>query len=263
MRNGDSASSRSSVTPQGFPEYPAYAGRYKILDLMKLQFSKIAKNARREFSGLMARPKIEFHEEWRFHPGKTNRQFRREWFNNHKGRFIASEHKRHFVLTSRPGPGPLTKSAIYLRKEADRTAKAAARLERSNLAKKGTEGPPRPARVSEVLRDSVRTTSKTSSSQPAYLPPQKRPAPRDVVIPAQRAHIDRVEDGYIFFVTPGGKTRYSRLVDYEFDMPPPKELWAKYKYFYRTRGRWRVSKHHPIGNEESVITDWLSRVSPG
>lgn len=253
----------SKPGPTQFPEYPSYMGRYKILDLMKLQFSRIAKDERRKFSSLMARPKLEFKEEWRFHPSKTNRQFRREWYNNHRGRFIASEHKRTFVLSARPGPGPLTKSALYLRKQADRTAKQAVVRERKNLRAKRTEGPVRPARADPVLRSSVALTSKTSSGSAAYLPPHKRPKIRDPVIPAQRAQFDCIHEGYIYLITPGGKTRSLKLHEYHFEEPPPKELWAKYKYFYRTRGRWRVSEHNPIGNEATIITEWLSRASPG
>jgi hypothetical protein len=45
-----------------------------------------------------------------------------------------------------------------------------------------------------------------------------------------------------------------------FNRPPPKsgETWKKYWYFFRTRGVWKPSEHHPYGDEIPVITDWLN-----
>lgn len=34
-----------------------------------------------------------------------------------------------------------------------------------------------------------------------------------------------------------------------YTRPPPIKKWDKYWYFYRTRGLWRVSEHHPYGDE--------------
>jgi hypothetical protein len=249
-------------TPVGFPTYPEYAGRYKILDLMKLQFSKIAKNARREFSGLMARPKVEFHTEYRFSTNMTNREFRRNWFNNHKGRFIASEHKRHLVFTSRPGPGPLVKAAKYLRQQADKSAKAKLRREKSNMRSKGTEGPLRPARADGVLRDSVQLTSKPST----YVVPQRRKG--HVNDPDPKGRYKAQEKRLMFTHQDSiSHTAYTRAlcgvvrsdgVDY-YTKPPPESHWGKYWYFYRKYGRWRVSVHHPYGDEEEAIKKWTQR----
>jgi len=240
-------------TPVGFPVYPAYAGRYKILDLMKLQFSRIAKDARRQFAGLMARPKVEFHVEHRFDTNITNREFRRRWYRNHRGRFIASEHRRFPVYTARPGPGPLTKSALYLRKEADKSAKRASRIERSNMRAKRTEGPIRPARAGEVLRDSVTHTSKTSRredtpSSSLGQPKKSQPAK------AGRGHFDH---GYGLFYHRllGGQTHAVRL-DFPPSLVDPK--WLKYNYFYRTRGYWHVSEHHPYGDEREKLLRFLN-----
>jgi len=52
------------------------------------------------------------------------------------------------------------------------------------------------------------------------------------------------------------KTDYLR----PFVDPPPMrgEHWKKYWYFYRKRGVWRPSEHHPYGDEEPVISNWLN-----
>jgi hypothetical protein len=44
-----------------------------------------------------------------------------------------------------------------------------------------------------------------------------------------------------------------------FTLPPPEGggYWKKYWYFYRTRGEWRPSEHHPYGDEIPVIENWL------
>jgi len=239
-------------TPVGFPVYPAYAGRYKILDLMKLQFSRIAKDARRQFAGLMARPKVEFHVEHRFDTNLTNREFRRRWYRNHRGRFIATEHRRFPVYTARPGPGPLTKSALYLRKEADKDAKRLARSERSKLRANGAEGPPRPARAAGVLRDSVTSTSKTSrgSDSKPRLVPRKGNSLRF----AEHAHADP-QYGYFYHRLLGGQTHSVR-----FDFPPSlvDKSWLKYNYFYRVRGYWHTSEHHPYGDEREKLLRFLN-----
>jgi len=237
-----------------FPTYPAYAGRYKILDLMKLQFSRIAKDARRQFAGLMQRPKVVFHEEWRFSRDMTNREFRRRWYRNHRGRFIASEHPRYWVLTSRPGPGPLVKSAIYLRKQADKEAQKAAKVEREKLRANRTEGPPRPARADPVLRSSVTLTSKPSKPKQSQASrPNASSARAQEAIPAMKAHIG--SDGVVYQRYLGGLA----LNGVKFYAPPPKESWRKYWFFFRHQGFWRISDHHPYGDEGAIITEWLNK----
>jgi hypothetical protein len=38
-----------------------------------------------------------------------------------------------------------------------------------------------------------------------------------------------------------------------YTRPPPVKDWSKYWYFYRKRGRWRVSEHHPYGDEDLYL----------
>lgn len=51
----------------------------------------------------------------------------------------------------------------------------------------------------------------------------------------------------------GGKSytvgRYGNYDDTWMYRPPPVKDWSKYWYFYRKRGRWNVSEHHPYGDE--------------
>jgi len=243
-----------SSDPGVFPVYPAYAGRYKIMDLMKLQFSRIAKDARRQFAGLMERPKVVFRETWRFSRSMTNREFRRRWYRNHRGRFIASEHPRYWVYTASPGPGPLVKSALYLRKQADKEAQKAAKDERMKLRAKRTEGPPRPARVDPVLRDSVTLTSKPSKPKVPSAPnaPRKEAPVLHDSMRAMKAHIG--SDGVVYQRYLGGLA----LNGVKFTSPPPVNHWKKYWFFYRNQGFWRISDHHPYGDEAPIITDWLN-----
>jgi len=235
-----------------FPKYPFYMGKYQILDLMKLQFSRIAKDYRRTFAGLMTRPKIEFVESYRFDTNISNREYRRRWYRNHNGRFIASEHKKHLVLTARPGPGPLVKSAMYLKRHNEYVTRRATASERKNLRKERKSIPPR--------IDAVSTQK--------YVVPGRRKAVSNGQAPFIGARIIRKGDERMgvrsqydpeynryWIHVPGGLTRPS-FQNYFLD-PPPRKDWVKYSYFYRKHGRWRPSEHHPYEDEDIAIERWL------
>jgi len=107
-----------------------------------------------------------------------------------------------------------------------------------------------------------------------YVIPQRRPAVKLSVsdAAAKRINIARRlqnQDQRVLMTTFqfDAGTTYSRPVggmnkaDYHgpYHIPPPKDgrSWKKYWYFFRKRGSWRPSEHHPYGDEEPVITNWL------
>lgn len=227
---------------------PSYLkGRYQILDLLKLQFSKLSKKERPKFFGLMERPKLEFRTESRFDPGITNREFRRRWSRDRKGPFCAEKIPRHTVFTARPGPGPLVKAEKFLRKQ---EYKMALRHHRQSRALRDREGPaagPLPPYRSSFQGTGDKRPERgfTVSKARSGVKPDKRVLLKTHSTPGS-------SDVYTSFV--GGKS----IKDMTFTEPPPGH-WRKYWYFYRTRGYWRVSEHHPYGDEVPIITDWLVR----
>lgn len=228
-------------------EAPSYLkGRYEILDLLKLQFSKLSKKERPKYFGLLERPKVEFRTEARFDPSITNREFRRRWSRAGKGPFHADKMPRYTVFTARPGPGPLVKAEKFLRKQEYKLALRQHRQSRGTRDRFGPAAGPLPPYRSSFQGTGKRpergfTVSKTNTG---------RKKPDRVLV---QTHSTPNQSG-VYTSLVGGKT----VEDMTFTTPPPGH-WKKYWYFYRTRGYWRVSEHHPYGDEEPVITDWLIR----
>lgn len=229
---------------------PAYAGRYEVLSLLKLQFSKLSKNERARFLGLMERPKVSFRTEQRFDPAIPNREFRRRWHSANKGPFLASERKRFTVFTSRPGPGPLVKTEKALRKKRQADAIRHLRNERWKRDRNGpAAGPLPPYRDNPSAKRGERPPSTPTRSSGRTQWRRENAGNRILMM----SH--RTPDGRDYTGPVGGRRRIEDMV---FTTPPPAG-WRKYWYFYRTRGYWRISEHHPYGDEIPVITDWLER----
>jgi hypothetical protein len=93
-------------------------------------------------------------------------------------------------------------------------------------------------------------------SQDPYIPPQKRKV-RPVKAERRRQRAARiVEDsvsGNSYLNIVGGKT-------FTIKDPPPKRDWKKYWYFFRKRGEWKFSEHHPYGDEIDWFTSVESRI---
>jgi hypothetical protein len=49
----------------------------------------------------------------------------------------------------------------------------------------------------------------------------------------------------------------------DFTRPPPVWAWGKYWYFYRKRGRWRVSEHHQRGDEDILLKEVIPDIDVG
>jgi len=243
---------------------PRYTVRYEVCDLVKLAFSRGSKEMRAKLLGLMERPKLVFRDEWRFNTSMSNREFRRDWHRRGMGPFHATEHKRKFVLTARPGPGPLVKGAKFLHKEEQKAsirAREAARRRRD--ANGPAEGPLPPGRSKARLTPvRVDPASRRGVSTPGLV------AGRGFT--AARKPDGGFEDCKVLMMTHGVPSACSfsgpvgglRITDLYFTSPPPLH-WKRYWYFYRTNGRWRASEHHPYGDEEPLITQWLmTRLTP-
>jgi len=80
--------------------------------------------------------------------------------------------------------------------------------------------------------------SKSSSSE--KMGKAVRPFKKDRKLAVKLQHT--AESSYFRVI--GGPT-----YTYRADRPPPKGEWKKYWYFFRKKGRWRPSEHHPYGDE--------------
>jgi len=89
-------------------------------------------------------------------------------------------------------------------------------------------------------------------------------SPSKYVIPARREtrEVQPVKAGgkraVHLHVDPVHRESYFRVIGgltytYHPDRPPPKREWTKYWYYFRKRGLWRPSEHHPYGDEKSII----------
>jgi len=68
-----------------------------------------------------------------------------------------------------------------------------------------------------------------------------RPKARDRLAKVHRRGGDTLKDNL------GG------LVTFNGNVPPPNQRWVKYCYYYRKRGYWQPSEHHPYGDENVYI----------
>jgi len=243
-------SSQNQGVPRVGENVPRYVGQYKVLDLLKLQFSKLSKKERAQFSSLMERPKLEFRDEWRFNTSCSNREFRRRWHQAGKGPFHASEHTKKWVLSARPEPGPLVKAAKFLRKREQARALAHKRKASSVLDRNGPASGPLPPYRGDEHRLAHLASKKDGSSSLGKTKVRSR-QPVGVKRIMMMTHM---AEGHTYSGPVGG----TRISDLWFTAPPPVSRWKKYWYFYRTYGQWRPSEHHPYGDEVPVIRNWLS-----
>lgn len=245
-------------TPTSGALVPRYVTRYKILDLLKLQFSKEAKSMRKKFFGLMKRPELIFKTNLRFSSNYSNREFRRKWHKAGKGPFHASDHKKLTILTARPSYGPLVKAAKYLRKkELQGALRAKERAVKVRDVHGPSSGPLPPYRGSEYSNAHVQNRNDGSSKSAPKKPKHVRNFRADRVLMMTHG-VEGVPGSF------SGPVGGIRLCDTYFTKPPPRDTWKKYWYFYRTYGHWHPSEHHPYDDEIPIITNWLKdQVNPG
>lgn len=126
-----------------------------------------------------------------------------------------------------------------------------------------TFGPPGPSapvlKPVQVVETTtlVRTPAVKYSVRDAVLKRQKLLLKKSRLEHDDKIAMQTFHDGRDSYSSPtGGLTR----ADYgPYKLPPPKDgrSWKKYWYFFRKRGEWLPSEHHPYGDEIPVITDWV------
>jgi hypothetical protein len=142
--------------------------------------------------------------------------------------------------------------------------------EMRRLAAKVPVSPPSEARLGASVGSpnpppdpSLGLDARVSSADVAkYMVPQRRPAVRlgpggaafmrrRLNLRLERRKLARVvaeqDDGSAYISIYGGRT-------FTIKDPPPRREWRKYWYFFRKRGEWKISEHHPYGDEDEYMS---------
>jgi hypothetical protein len=93
----------------------------------------------------------------------------------------------------------------------------------------------------------------TSTVKPSIVPPPCRVEKQSSSRPKKRDRLARkhyLNDGTEVVSFAGGRSVVIKPHEH-----PPVKRWTKYWYFYRKRGSWKPSEHHPYGDEVAVLTN--------
>jgi len=222
---------------------PNYVRKYSQLELMKLSFEKLVRKGRVnsvafKFQEILKRPELKFSEERRYDVNMSNKAFKRQWYWQGKSLEGLKLLKRSFVLTARPGPGPLVKMQKHLNRE-------------RNI--------PRHIRLKEEKKPTRHRRRKQVFVPGPVIPP---PGPLDF---SRLASTMRNPEFRAVAISRGcglkGPEEFLRIIggktygyEYRKDPPPDMEVpLSKYWYFYRKFGRWKPSEHHPYSDEKLVL----------
>lgn len=155
----------------------------------------------------------------------SNKEFKRRWVKTHNTSAGLKDQRRILVRVFSPRVRFLEE---YFR--------AVSRIEKS-LSRLLNRMQVRPSQAVVEPTPSKYGFSTIGNSAPRTKDPRR----------AVHLHND-LSRGESYFRVIGGLT-----YTYHPDRPPPAKHWAKYWYFYRKRGFWRPSEHHPYGDEVSRI----------
>lgn len=180
----------------------------------------------------------------RYDPSISNNAFKRRWYASNKtvdelSRIVKTE---CFILNERSLTARFDKKLRKLLCALDnarakitwlspegRRENLAAQIETAKALEK-SQGPVRRYKIPKEKAQAIKARGKV------------RPDPKGprMAKGVAKLLLNGAYGDYITF--PGGRTFTVRR-------PPPKGKWPKYWYFYRTRGSWTVSEHHPYGSE--------------
>lgn len=171
--------------------------------------------------------KPDYVEVWRYDFALSNKEFKRRWVKTHNTSAGLKDQRRVLVKVLSPRVRFLEE---YFR--------AVSRLEKS-LSRLLNRMAPTTRPHQEVVKPSPSRSEIPAKVGKSKNPPFKRDrrAVHLQVVP----HAQHTET---YFRVIGGLT-------YTYDpyKPPPDPRWKKYWYYFRKRGKWHPSEHHPYGDE--------------
>jgi len=159
----------------------------------------------------------------------SNKEFKRRWVKSHGTSSGLKDLKRMRVTVFSIRVAPLERFFLKLRRLEKLVNKLGRRIGKST------------GNYSSFVPKSEPNLVSKSSKVSAVRPRKKSRAV---------ARVTQARNGLLNTNVIGGKS-----VDFDPLKPPPKAEWKKYSYFYRTRGYWKPSVHHPYGDESKFFTE--------